>query len=227
MNGKHVYNLVSLAAAIALVGMAGDRSFAATLRTSLETGVFDATTTVDFTLIETHNKTQSNFGVLDVAKNSFTSLFAEIKAWDTSPSASSQKETDWLGTCGNTILNCSTSFTFEATKQYQLGFWEENSLFSLFKAVEDSYTYTTTSDDYAGQPEYKTVSGFQVVFVGAEDGSYKYNRQRVYDYQDFVMSASQQERRTIPEPASMAGLGLVAGAIALSRRRKSEGNPEN
>lgn len=235
MNCKHVHNLVTVAGAIrlmaiaalqALVGMAGDRALAATLRTSLETGVFDTTTTVDFTLIETHNKNQSNFGVLNVAKNAFTSLFAEIKAWDTSPSASGQKETDWLGTCGNTILNCSTTFTFEATKQYKLGFWDGTSLYSLFKAVEDSYTYTTTSEDYVGQPAYKTVSGFQVVYVGAEDGSYKQNRQSVYDYQDFVISASQQ-RRTIPEPASLAGLGLVVGAIAFSRRRKSAGTSGN
>ncbi len=227
MNCKHVHNLVSVAAAIALVGITGDRSLAATLRTSLETGVFDATTTVDFTLIETHNRNQSNFGVLDVAKNAFTSLFAETKGWDTYPSETNQQQTDWLGTCGNTILNCSSSFTFDAKKQYKLGFWDGSSLYSLFKAVEDSYTYTTTSEDYIGQSQSKIVSGFQVVFIGAEDGLYRRSSQPVYDYQDFVIRASKQQRRAIPEPASTIGLGVVAGAIALSRRRKSAGNSGN
>ncbi|MEQ9239140.1 PEP-CTERM sorting domain-containing protein [Coleofasciculus sp. E2-BRE-01] len=42
-----------------------------------------------------------------------------------------------------------------------------------------------------------------------------------FDYQDFVIIAESITPKSTPEPATLAGLGLFAGAMAVSRRRKN------
>lgn len=42
------------------------------------------------------------------------------------------------------------------------------------------------------------------------------------DYNDFVVLVSDLEAADVPEPATMAGLGLVAAAMAVSRRRQNK-----
>ncbi len=41
------------------------------------------------------------------------------------------------------------------------------------------------------------------------------------DYNDFTFTLPVTTTTTVPEPTALAGLGLVAGALAFSRRRKS------
>lgn len=218
MKTGRIRQILAVGVSAAAVGIASVPAQAASLKSSLEAGVFDTTTTVEFDLVETRGRDQSTFGVLDVVNNSFTSLFAEVKGWDGATAAKpnvGQREIDWIGTCGDSILSCSTSFTFEGGKEYKLGFWNGSSLYSLFKAQEDSYTYTTTADDFNGPAATKTVSGLGKVFVGAEDGSYKPGGVQVNDYQDFVISAS------VPEPSTTTALLLigVAGIFGARRRR--------
>lgn len=44
------------------------------------------------------------------------------------------------------------------------------------------------------------------------------------DYNDFVVLVTDLEAADVPEPATMAGLGLVAAAMAVSRRRQNKKN---
>ncbi|MEQ8958141.1 MAG: PEP-CTERM sorting domain-containing protein [Coleofasciculus sp. C2-GNP5-27] len=45
------------------------------------------------------------------------------------------------------------------------------------------------------------------------------------DYQDFVIIAESLDPKIdVPEPTTLAGLGLLAGAMAVSRRRKNSRN---
>lgn len=222
MKSDRLRPLFSVLATAAIVSLCAPAQ-AASFKSSLESGIFDTTTTVNFDLLETRGRDQSNFGVLDVVSNTFTSLFTEVKGWDAADGAKpnvGQREIDWLGTCGNSILSCSSSFTFEAGKQYQLGFWNGSSLYSLFKTAADSYTYTTTADDFSGPAAYKTVSAPGKLFVGAEDGSYRPNGVQVNDYQDFVIAAS------VPEPSTTAALVLMGIAGVIGVRRRSSGPVE-
>ncbi len=43
------------------------------------------------------------------------------------------------------------------------------------------------------------------------------------DFNDLVISFESIDPKDVPEPATLAGLGLVAGALAVSRRRKKDG----
>ncbi|NEP45792.1 MAG: PEP-CTERM sorting domain-containing protein [Okeania sp. SIO2H7] len=44
------------------------------------------------------------------------------------------------------------------------------------------------------------------------------------DYNDFVVLVTDLEAADVPEPATLAGLGLVAAAMAVSRRRQNKKN---
>jgi hypothetical protein len=85
MKFKLIQNLITLTATAALIGLTSASARAASLKSSLELGIFDETTTVNFELLETHGKNQSNFGIFDVDANQFSSLFEETKGWNTDP----------------------------------------------------------------------------------------------------------------------------------------------
>lgn len=165
----------------------------------------------------------SNFGYSTISggKSSFTSIFSETSAYDKNSSA---KTNDWLGTCGKAITGvCEVTVTFAAGTSYQLGLLSKG-ISAYGVASLDQFTFDTSSDQYysngtvAGHKQpFTTVSDPGTMFIGMEDGEYKKSGNNYYyDYQDWVVKAE-----AVPEPATLAGLGIVAGGLLAARRRKS------
>lgn len=196
---------------------------------------FNEDTTVNFEFLESHGWFKSNFGVID-STGKQTVLFSETKRNDNGGALDNQ------GTCGNTVLICSTAFKFEAGKQYAFfldsgtDVWGDSDVYSTdsknasglgfanqFKFLEGTSVlndlnyknYNTSVGSQLGQ-----TAGIQnanpfagPVLIAVEDSGVNGHR----DFNDFMVTA----QVAVPEPATLAGLGLVAGAMAMSRRRKT------
>jgi len=170
--------------------------------------------TYKFDLVFTKGKDLSSFGFS--SGGTFTSLLTETKAYDPGSTAATN---DWLGTCGKTVLTCTASVKFAKGTTYQLGLQDQGTKLISNWGVSHSgaYTYSVKSDEIKN-PTFATVSDPGAYFLGFEDGNFAKDKGKGlywYDYQDFVVKAR------VPEPTTIAGLGLVAGALAFSRRRKS------
>lgn len=168
--------------------------------------------TYKFELVATKGKNLASFGFS--SGGGFTSLLTEKKAYD----PGSNEQNDWLGTCGVSLTPCTTSFKFEKGTTYQLGLEDQKTkeVTSWGLSQLGEYTYSVKSDQL--KPVYTTVKAPNTYFLGFEDGTFAKDKSKglfYYDYQDFIVKA------TVPEPTTIAGLGLVAGALAFSRRRKS------
>ncbi|MBF2049283.1 MAG: PEP-CTERM sorting domain-containing protein [Leptolyngbya sp. IPPAS B-1204] len=174
-------------------------------------------------------RAQSNFGFLTNPVNgvgAFTSIFSEDKAYDQVGNASYERQggrvDDWLGTCGNAIGGtCVRSVLFKANTIYQLALNPSQKAVHFGVGALDTFTFNRLSDEqYPKSTQTVTVSKPGTLFIGMEDGLYANSRTSdrndyYYDYQDWVVSAD------VPEPATLAGLGMVAGGMLLARRRKA------
>lgn len=177
----------------------------------------------------------SGFGLL--VNNVFQPLFTETQAYDpiTVPKGSRLSiegpKNDWLGTCGKTFTTCQTVYTFTPGNTYQLALSTlvngKPVINSYGLGSAGSYTFDAASDELypAGKAHsYITVSSSAeyALFIGMEDGQFlarggKDRPQFYYDYQDYVVQATPA---SVPEPATMAGLAVVGGGLAMLRRRK-------
>ncbi|MEO0132735.1 MAG: PEP-CTERM sorting domain-containing protein, partial [candidate division WOR-3 bacterium] len=149
---------------------------------------------------------------------------------------------DHKGTCGNTVLICSATFKFEAGKQYAFfldsgtDVWRDYDIYSTdsmnasglgfanqFKFLQGTsvlsdlrYQQYATSpiSDLATTPGIQNANPFAgPVLIAIEDSGLNGHR----DFNDFLVTA----QVAVPEPATLAGLGMIAGAMAMSRRRKT------
>lgn len=197
---------------------------------------FNENTTVNFDFVGSYGWFQSSFGVLDLATGNKTVLLSEVKRNDGVPGF------DNKGTCGNTVLICSTAFKFEAGKQYAFfldsgtDVWRDYDIYSTdsmnasglnfanqFKFLQGTSVLSDLSyEQYATSPTslLGTTAGIQnanpfagPVLIAIEDSGVNGHR----DFNDFLVTA----QVAVPEPATLAGLGMIAGAMAMSRRRKS------
>ncbi|MEQ8976173.1 MAG: PEP-CTERM sorting domain-containing protein [Coleofasciculus sp. C1-SOL-03] len=177
--------------------------------------LFETDTKVDFEFLESHGKFQSTLFIVeaDAKDTPVYTLFTENEAYI-------MPETDdFLGLCPDTVTapngSCTNGFEFKAGVEYSLlldsmgkpnlpedsdgKVWSTNVLNepvsqqAMFSFEEtDSGKYTIRFDDKGAGPD--------------------------ADFNDFTITA---ETTDIPEPATLAGLGLVGGALALIRRRKA------
>lgn len=163
----------------------------------------------------------SSFGYTTTGQPGFSSIFSETTAYD---KGSSAKGNDWLGTCNKAITGvCEVTVDFKAGKTYQLGLLSKG-ISHYAVAALDKFTFDTSSDQYyqngtvpGMKNPFTTVSAPGQMFIGLEDGEYrKSGNNYYYDYQDWVVKAE-----AVPEPATLAGLGLVAGGLLTARRRKA------
>ncbi len=193
---------------------------------------FDRDTTVDFSFIESHGYFRQRFGVQEIG-GARTNLM-----WETTRSDNNSWANDWQGTCGSALLNCNASFTFKAGKSYSLfldaiddfgGTYVLGEAVKFFNAPEAATVLADTSyRDYNRSPNSllsrtagtNNANPFAApVLIAFEDYGLRNNASDDHvDYNDFMLTA--QARATVPEPATLAGLGVVVGGFGFARRRR-------
>ncbi|HIK10938.1 MAG TPA: PEP-CTERM sorting domain-containing protein [Oscillatoriaceae cyanobacterium M33_DOE_052] len=197
--------------------------------------VFDQNTTVDFGFVVSNGKFMSQFGVAEINNGQISQRHAIFG--ENAPGYDTPLVGDYQGTVGTTVTQPKGTFTFLAGVEYSLYLdsillkpdgtpWnpkpatvlsnsELNRTLGLRDAKPDgsrAYGYNTTG----GKVD-------QVLFSGDLFDSGVLMRWEDHgagghiDYNDFYVTA---EARPIPEPATLVGLGLVGGAMAVTRRRK-------
>jgi hypothetical protein len=202
---------------------------------------------VHFSFQESHGAFQSQWGVYNKTTDTFFSLLEEVQGHD----GINPWSTDNMGTCGLTVLDCNASFTFEEGNEYSFflkNTYQGNEGKTIFSANElnpiqpwttfegqtkffsdlsvlDDASYGTnnslTSDLATAASESVTLKAGMNALIAFEDQGIDTRQDGSGDYfhgdwNDFIVTAS------VPEPATMLGLGVVAGAMTLSRRRKQD-----
>jgi hypothetical protein len=242
---KHL--LTTAAAATALVGMVSAPAQAFMFGDSIS---FATDTTVDFTFFESHGAWQEIFGIKELGTGAKYDMLSEVKSSDFVGTTTAAGTKDFIGTCGlgKAVTTCTNSFTFLAGKQYTmfLDVIPANGSPRYTKANADAktvYTADAATQDalyndlaWAGGPQkyqhalYSPNSKLQNLTSSTFDltkgemllawEDYAGPTLHV-DHNDFMLTAKISSVASVPEPATLAGLGLVGGAIAFSRRRKA------
>jgi PEP-CTERM motif len=227
---KHL--LTTAAATTALIGALSSPAQAFSFNSGTGGIQFERDTTVDFTFNESHGYFKEIFGVQEIG-GAKTNLL-----WETTRSDNSSSANDWQGTCGKAVINCKTSFTFKAGKAYSFfldaidnygGTYLLGEAAKLFNAPTAATVLAdTTYRDYNQSPNSllaKTPGSTNPnplagpVLIAFEDyGLTNTSTDDHVDFNDFMITA--QAQATVPEPATLGGLGLIAGALVVSRRRR-------
>jgi hypothetical protein len=84
-----------------------------------------------------------------------------------------------------------------------------------FNSTADFYTRSTIGPGSGGPAGFTTINTSQYDFFTAINDTFAFDA----DVNDFIVGV-RSTTRTVPEPATLAGLGLVAGAMTMLRRRK-------
>ncbi|MEQ8757019.1 MAG: PEP-CTERM sorting domain-containing protein [Coleofasciculus sp. G1-WW12-02] len=190
--------------------------------------LFDTDTQIDFDFIRSQGAFKSTLFIVEAANPTdpvFT-LFKENEPFDdTSP--------DFIGTCPTSVTvpgssSCTNLFTFEAGIEYSLALFSGNNK----PAGTNGFVYST---DALNTPANRQAFVFDGVvlppYTEPGEGSSDPALGKVTiafddkgggndgDFQDFIITAM-ETKESIPEPATLAALGLVAGSLTLIRRRQ-------
>jgi hypothetical protein len=215
------YLFAAATAATAVAGLTG----AAQAATFGNSGIsFDTDTTVNFTFKESNGRFRSDLGVQEAnVPGTFKTLFSEE-----APGYDTPRAGDWTGSCGVTVLNCNTSFKFEAGKTYTFVLTRNsgtngvraNRVFSTNSLNSNNYKQANfTGDLFAGGATiaFEDIGGNPNASVCNDKGS---NPKADCDFNDFMFTAEAEATESVPEPATLAGLGAVAAGFVVSRRRR-------
>lgn len=168
---------------------------------------FDTDTNVEFSFVSSNGRFRSDLGVFQVSGTTATYL-GTLLLGEAAPGYVAPTP-DYPGTCAI----CNSTYTFEAGTTYTLGLISEALTGSSY--IPTGTLFSTDSLNIGSTPMNNALfsgdvfSSTTVIFDdnGANDDQ---------DLNDFVFTA-----KAVPEPTTLAGLGLVAGAFAVSRRRKT------
>ena len=196
--------------------------------------LFDTDTTVTFDFTGSNGLFGSMFGVvLESEPDNIIPpvLFAENPAFD--PGAVD----DFQGTCGIVVPTpCTATFTFEANTTYSLALKSPNGIVYSTDSLNPLDTLNpanpktrqfaffqeeTTLPPLANESGEGSVDPFDKFAILIEDkgGSRDFN-----DFRLTAVAIESEPPASIAEPATLAGLGLVAGSLTLIRRRQGNKN---
>jgi hypothetical protein len=193
---------------------------------------FASNQTYDFQFLLSKGMWQSDFGVYNVTTKQFTKLFSEQSpGYDPYVGTKrngddSSRPFDWLGTCGTTVLSCTNSFTFLANNTYQFFLTGKTTQFSstpgntAFTYNGGAYTFNSSGPTYNATktPILATVNapaGEGAALIAMND-----THAIDVDKNDFIVSAKPAST-SVPEPATLMGLGVVTSGFLSLRRRKA------
>jgi hypothetical protein len=194
---------------------------------------FASNQTYNFQFLMSKGMWQSNFGVYNVTTKQFTTLFSE-EAPGYDPYVGNKKNGDdasrpfdWLGTCGVTVLNCTNNFTFMAGNVYQFFLTGKTTQFSsapgntAFAYNGGAYIFNSSGPTYN-----KTKTPIKATLnapIGKGAALIAMNDTHAIDVDknDFIVSAKPVST-SVPEPATLMGLGVVASGFLASRRRVAQ-----
>ncbi len=238
MNFKK-YLLTTAAAATALVGMVSVPAQAFNLG---KTFTLDKETIFDFEFKESHGYFQSNVGLIGPGGVK-TNIFGEVMRSDNNSNAN-----DWQGTCGIAVTNCTKSVTlaagtysffldrklsngsYSSISDYDAHFYNEaDAAWVLNDKINPANpnsnqkwripTYSTNSKLALTPSSASTNPLTNTILIGFEDFGLPGTADDHIDYNDMMITAKARIA-SVPEPTTLAGLGLIAGALAVSRTRR-------
>lgn len=249
MNAKILSALTATAAATAIFGAVSIPAQAANLNPGEKFGtdgiLFLEDTTVDFGFISTQGSFKSNLKIFEGSTAVFD-LFDEKARWDGGTTRSTDSAVDWLGTSSNIVDPSTKSFTFKAGKTYSLGLesWGWNGDW-----VAKAPVYSTTAQNSSGDQHAKFFEASAIPNLDTPTDSWRkmalknaaglstdplasvgviafedtlFSQSSDKDYNDFMVTAvAKRSAASVPEPATLAGIGLIAGSLAVSRRRRA------
>ncbi len=171
---------------------------------------FDNDTLVDFWFLESNGAFKSTLSVYNADTKTAVNPFLFQEA---APGYDVPKTGDFHGTCPKTVTSptgeCHTWFTFKGGVNYSL----------LLNSGGNNQVYSTnvlnlnSQNPLMQQAEF-TPMGDYIYQIDFDDTG----NNNDFDMNDFSIKA---EIKHVPEPAALAGLGLVAGTMTLVRRRKN------
>jgi len=207
---------------------------------------FAAPETLEFTFLESRGFYRSSFGIYSAPNESalVTTLFTEnAPGYDP---GRSDANGDWLGTPGVTVAPFIANYTFgpgtyffgldsrpqggttftQATGNFNVGVALPNDNLppgdyisaapnQAFISTADTYTRSTIGPGSGGPAGFTTINTSSFNFFTAINDTFAFDA----DVNDFIVGV-RSTPTTVPEPATLAGLGLVAGAMTMLRRRK-------
>lgn len=227
-------NFITAAAATAILTLVSAPAKAFTLGTD-SILKFDKATTLDFGFVASHGDYKSVFGVQELNKDGsvgiFHSLFSETQIAD----PGSGINNDFLGTCGtatSAVANCSAKFDFQVGKDYTFALqskgWDTPVPVYLATSMNIGRSYPYTPAFKYGEQVKVDSLPINTWQLRWEDKPYDFaslpntdGRRELIDYNDFIVTVSARDTASVPEPASLSGLGLIAGVLAMFRRRKA------
>jgi hypothetical protein len=216
----------AVAAATAILSLTAPAN-AATLKFGTDGISFNADTEIKFTFLKSKGAAISGLGVYDASGSLLKTLFQEADIADGGYSVGVDNE--WLGTAKNLVGSATATYKFLAGQVYSLGLagtlWGENmtTVFSTSSLNDNKQQAVFDSVGGKEQQEYtkqaltKTNVGLSVdpmnypVAISFEDLKY-YDQ----DFNDYTVEAE-----AVPEPITMAGMALGAGAMTIVRRRRN------
>lgn len=192
---------------------------------------FSKDTRVEFKFHASHGAYQSTLAVYDNNRQLLQNLFVEELPRDPIPGGKTNQynNVDSRGTCGITVnpAPCTTTYTFLANTSYYLGLNSLGIATTVFSddpvggATPGGFKFVADVDSVLYPTKYAPPTGANFKSLPLQNGETAIlinDPSRVdQDANDFVVTA-----RSVPEPATLAGLGVVAAGLAASRRRKAE-----
>ena len=234
--------------AAAVTAIAGLFSAAPAQAITLGPGLIEGDGThVYFDFYESHGFFESEWGVYNNTTATFTTLLGEVQRND----GTMVGATDHLGTCDITVTDCKASFTFLEGNEYAFflrntgdgdhtktvfsanelnpiqgwtEFVDQTKFFTSMSILDDTsyglgFDQSLTSDLALATGETFMLQNGMSALIAFEDQGLDTRGTGDYfhgDWNDFLVKAS------VPEPATVLGLGVVAGAMALYGLRKKD-----
>jgi len=191
---------------------------------------FSRDTKVEFKFHASHGAYQSTLAVYDSNKQRLEALFVEDLPRDPIPGGNNNQynKVDSRGTCGITVnpQPCTTTYRFLANTSYYLGLSSLETSTVVFSddpvggATPGGFRFVSDVNAVSYPTKYAPPYGDKFVLLPLQNGETAIlinDPAKVdVDANDFVVTA-----KSVPEPATLAGLGLVAAGLAASRRRRA------